>query len=35
VPIERLSKLEDRFHDDHFHMLDHFLGLTTESDAAR
>jgi bifunctional NMN adenylyltransferase/nudix hydrolase len=28
VPIEKLSALEDRFHDDHFHMLDHFLGLT-------
>ncbi|HJV62887.1 MAG TPA: NUDIX domain-containing protein [Albitalea sp.] len=28
VPIERLAALEDRFHDDHFHMLDHFLGLT-------
>ncbi|WP_284617262.1 bifunctional nicotinamide-nucleotide adenylyltransferase/Nudix hydroxylase [Aquabacterium humicola] len=28
VPIERLAGLEDQFHDDHFHMLDHFLGLT-------
>ncbi len=28
MPIEQLSGLEDRFHDDHFHMLDHFLGLT-------
>lgn len=28
VPIADLSALEDRFHDDHFHMLDHFLGLT-------
>ncbi|MGM9489763.1 bifunctional nicotinamide-nucleotide adenylyltransferase/Nudix hydroxylase [Ideonella sp. YS5] len=28
VPIEQLPALEDRFHDDHFHMLDHFLGLT-------
>lgn len=28
VPVERLTALEDRFHDDHFHMLDHFLGLT-------
>ena len=28
VPIERLSKLEDCFHDDHFHMLDHFLALS-------
>jgi bifunctional NMN adenylyltransferase/nudix hydrolase len=27
VPLERLLELEDRFHDDHFHMLDHFLGL--------
>jgi len=35
MPIEHVSKLEDRFHDDHFHMLDHFLGLTTEADAAR
>lgn len=28
VPIEELAAMEDRFHDDHFHMLDHFLGLT-------
>ena len=28
VPIERLAALEDRFFDDHFHMLDHFLGIT-------
>jgi bifunctional NMN adenylyltransferase/nudix hydrolase len=28
VPIADLAALEDRFHDDHFHMLDHFLGLT-------
>jgi bifunctional NMN adenylyltransferase/nudix hydrolase len=28
VPINQLLSLEDRFHDDHFHMLDHFLGLT-------
>lgn len=28
VPIERLGQMEDRFLDDHFHMLDHFLGLT-------
>jgi len=28
VPISRLRAMEDRFHDDHFHMLDHFLGLT-------
>ena len=30
MPIERLPALEGRFHDDHFHMLDHFLGLTLE-----
>ena len=28
MPIERLASIEDRFLDDHFHMLDHFLGLT-------
>jgi len=28
VPVEKLLSLEDQFHDDHFHMLDHFLGLT-------
>jgi bifunctional NMN adenylyltransferase/nudix hydrolase len=28
MPIDRLLSLEDQFHDDHFHMLDHFLGLT-------
>lgn len=31
VPIERLVEMEDRFLDDHFHMLDHFLGLTQEA----
>jgi bifunctional NMN adenylyltransferase/nudix hydrolase len=30
VPIADLPALEDRFLDDHFHMLDHFLGLTTD-----
>lgn len=30
IPIAELPALEDRFHDDHFHMLDHFLGLTPE-----
>jgi bifunctional NMN adenylyltransferase/nudix hydrolase len=30
LPIEAVMALEDRFHDDHFHMLDHFLQLTTE-----
>jgi bifunctional NMN adenylyltransferase/nudix hydrolase len=28
MQISRLPALEDRFLDDHFHMLDHFLGLT-------
>lgn len=27
VPVAELPSLEDRFHDDHFHVLDHFLGL--------
>ncbi|HEX4509754.1 MAG TPA: NUDIX domain-containing protein [Burkholderiaceae bacterium] len=30
VPIAELPAMEDRFHDDHFHMLDHFLGLTLD-----
>jgi len=30
VPVDRLASMEDRFHDDHFHMLDHFLGLTED-----
>lgn len=29
VPIEDLPGLEERFFEDHFHILDHFLGLTT------
>jgi len=28
VPIEKLRGMEDRFHDDHFHMLDFFFSLT-------
>jgi bifunctional NMN adenylyltransferase/nudix hydrolase len=28
VPITELAAMEDQFHDDHFHILDHFLGLT-------
>jgi bifunctional NMN adenylyltransferase/nudix hydrolase len=28
MPIAQLPALEDQFMDDHFHMLDHFLGLT-------
>ena len=28
VAIDRLTALEDRFLDDHFHILDRFLGLT-------
>jgi len=30
VPIAALASMEDRFFDDHFHMLDHFLGLTSD-----
>lgn len=30
MPTARLPALEDRFHDDHFHMLDHFLDLTLD-----
>jgi bifunctional NMN adenylyltransferase/nudix hydrolase len=29
VDIAEIPKMEDQFHDDHFHMLDHFLGLTS------
>ncbi len=28
VPVGQLAAMEDRFFDDHFHMLDHFLGVT-------
>lgn len=28
VPVADLAAMEDRFHDDHFHILDSFLGLT-------
>ena len=28
APIQRLASLEASFFEDHFHMLDHFLGLT-------
>ena len=28
VPLSHLGALEDQFHDDHFHILDHFLQLT-------
>lgn len=31
VPVAALAAMEDRFFDDHFHMLDHFLGLTTDA----
>jgi len=34
VPLARLRDIEDRFHDDHFHMLDHFLELTDGNPAA-
>lgn len=28
LPIDRLAALEEEFFEDHFHMLDHFFGLT-------
>jgi bifunctional NMN adenylyltransferase/nudix hydrolase len=28
VPVAQLTSMEAQFHDDHFHMLNHFLGLT-------
>lgn len=34
VPIAQLAALEDRFHDDHFHILDDFFGLTRGEEAA-
>ena len=30
VAVGELARMEDRFFDDHFHMLDHFLGLTRQ-----
>lgn len=30
LPVADIAGLEDQFHDDHFHMLDHFLGLTAD-----
>jgi bifunctional NMN adenylyltransferase/nudix hydrolase len=32
IGIEHLPALEEQFHDDHFHMLDHFLGVTLASE---
>jgi ADP-ribose pyrophosphatase YjhB (NUDIX family) len=32
VPTESLASMEDRFHDDHFHILDRFLGLIREGE---
>ena len=31
VPIAELPSLEDQFHDDHFHILDAFLGITADA----
>jgi len=28
MPVADIAAMEDRFFDDHFHMLDHFLGIT-------
>jgi bifunctional NMN adenylyltransferase/nudix hydrolase len=35
VPISEVAALEDRFHDDHFHMLDRFLGLLGQPSAGK
>ncbi len=35
VPIAELAAMEDQFHDDHFHMLDFFFGLTDPSRSRR
>lgn len=34
LPIEQLSALEAQFHEDHFLILDHFLGLITHTSQA-
>ncbi|MBF0779433.1 NUDIX domain-containing protein, partial [Streptococcus cuniculi] len=31
VPIASLAALEEAFFEDHFHMLDHFLGITSHT----
>jgi bifunctional NMN adenylyltransferase/nudix hydrolase len=31
VPVAELPSLEEQFHDDHFHILDAFLGITSEA----
>ena len=33
IPIANIAAMEDRFFDDHFHMLDHFLHLTNDPSA--
>ena len=35
VDIASLASLENQFHDDHFHILDFFLGLTHDEDDAK
>ena len=35
VPVADLCTMEDAFFEDHFHMLDHFLGLTQTGTQAR
>jgi bifunctional NMN adenylyltransferase/nudix hydrolase len=34
TPIEALPSMEDQFHDDHFHMLNHFLNLSVAASAS-
>ncbi|HWT18548.1 MAG TPA: NUDIX domain-containing protein, partial [Variovorax sp.] len=31
VPVDQLAGMEDQFHDDHFHILDFFFGLTADA----
>ncbi|NEX59617.1 bifunctional nicotinamide-nucleotide adenylyltransferase/Nudix hydroxylase [Noviherbaspirillum galbum] len=33
IPLVSLAAMEDQFFDDHFHILDHFLGLTSDDEA--
>jgi bifunctional NMN adenylyltransferase/nudix hydrolase len=34
IPIEELPSMEEQFHDDHFHMLNHFLNLSVAASAS-
>ncbi|MFN9707872.1 MAG: NUDIX domain-containing protein, partial [Burkholderiales bacterium] len=32
IPLSHISSLEDQFHDDHFHILNHFITLPPKSE---